>query len=87
MTVQAAKMPRQRRGAAPARSGPSRPTITPSRPAGSQLAPSRNASTSARSPAVPQANGPPARAGQGPGLFGQMASTAAYENNPPHYSG
>lgn len=76
-------MPRQRRGAAPARSAPSRPTVTSSRPAGSQLTSNRNASTSAHPPAVPQANGPPARAGQGPGLFGQMASTAAYGNNSP----
>ena len=73
-------MPRQRRGAAPARSASSRPAINPSRPTGSQLPSHRNASTSAHPPAVPQANGPPAQAGQSPGLFGQMASTAAYGN-------
>ena len=68
-------MPRQRRGA-PARA-PTRPTINPNRPVGSQQ-PSRPASTAAHPPAVPRANGAPAQASQGPGLFGQMASTAAY---------
>lgn len=72
-------MPRQRRGA-PARTTPSRPTLNLNRPAGSQLPSRRNASTSAHPPAVPQAHGPQAQAGQGPGLFGQMASTAAYGN-------
>lgn len=71
-------MPRQRRGA-PARSAPARPTVNSSRPAGPQQPSRRDASTSAHPPAVPQANGPPAQVGRGPGLFGQMASTAAYE--------
>lgn len=75
-------MPRQRRGA-PARSAPSRPTINSNRPAGPQQPSRRNASTSAQPPAVSQASGPPAQTGQGPGLFGQMASTAAYGNFPP----
>lgn len=75
-------MPRQRRGA-PARSAPSRPTVNSNRPAGSQQPSRRSVSTSAQPPAVPQANGPPAQASQGPGLFGQMASTAAYGNHSP----
>lgn len=71
-------MPRQRRGA-PARSAPSRPTVTPSRHSGPpQQPPRRDASTSAHPPAISQANGSPAQVGKGPGLFGQMASTAAY---------
>ncbi len=75
-------MPRQRR-AAPARSGTSRPTITPSRqPAPPQQPPRREASTSAHPPATSsQGKVPAAQAGNSPGLFGQMASTAAYETH------
>ncbi|KAI9885390.1 MAG: hypothetical protein M1823_002817 [Watsoniomyces obsoletus] len=74
-------MPRQRRSAAPARSAPVRPTVAPQpRPA---MAPQQN--RQATTLAAPrQQSGPPATTGtqqgqtsQGPGLFGQMASTAA----------
>ncbi len=73
-------MPRQqRRAAAPSRSAPARPTVAPQpRPA---MAPPQNrqATTLAR---PGQQSGPPATTGAGaqqsPGLFGQMASTAAY---------
>jgi len=67
-------MPRRRGGAAPARSAPSRPTVAPPAraPAPQQ---SRQSSTAAHPPATQQA---PAQAqGKSPGLFGQMASTAA----------
>lgn len=70
-------MPRQRRGA-PARSVASRPTVAPTRqPVASPQPTRREASTSAHVPATSQAN-PAAQAGKSPGLFGQMASTAAY---------
>ncbi|KAF1995801.1 hypothetical protein P154DRAFT_333032 [Amniculicola lignicola CBS 123094] len=66
-------MARQRGGAAPRR-----PTVAPARkPAPPQPAPARHSSTAA---APPQAAAPPAAAApvsQGPGLMGQMASTAA----------
>ncbi|KAJ5884992.1 hypothetical protein N7495_009502 [Penicillium taxi] len=72
-------MPRQQRRAAPApmRSAPSRPTVAPARPA----APAQHQaphSTAAHPQQYQQA--PPMQAPQqsaGPGLFGQMASTAA----------
>ncbi|PSN70329.1 hypothetical protein BS50DRAFT_571592 [Corynespora cassiicola Philippines] len=73
-------MPRQRGGAAPA---PRRPTAAPApRPAAPAPAPARHSSTAA---APPQQHAPPPaapaapapQASQGPGLFGQMASTAA----------
>ncbi|PWY82253.1 hypothetical protein BO70DRAFT_362174 [Aspergillus heteromorphus CBS 117.55] len=81
-------MPRQRRGAAPtpARSAPSRPTAAPARPAAPYGSQQQSAphSTSAAPPqqhhAAPPAAAAPAAAAapsQGPGLFGQMASTAA----------
>lgn len=73
-----AKMPRQSRGPAPSsRSAPARPTPTPqTRPAAPQQPPqARQASTAAHPPQQQQA--PPAQGSQGPGLFGQMASTAA----------
>ncbi|KAJ6115021.1 hypothetical protein N7486_000799 [Penicillium sp. IBT 16267x] len=71
-------MPRQQRRAAPtpARSAPSRPTAAPARPAPShqQQAPHSTA-------AAPHQQAPPMQAAPqqsaGPGLFGQMASTAA----------
>ncbi|CAG7921497.1 unnamed protein product [Penicillium olsonii] len=72
-------MPRQRRGAAPtpARSAPSRPTAAPARPA---AAPSQQQSqphsTAAHPPQPQQAPAMPQQSA-GPGLFGQMASTAA----------
>ncbi|KAH8667419.1 hypothetical protein BGZ60DRAFT_470256 [Tricladium varicosporioides] len=54
---------------------PSRPTVAPKRPAPPQQQQSRPATTAA---APPQQAAPPAApAAQGPGLFGQMASTAA----------
>ena len=71
-------MPRQRRSAAPARSAPSRPTAAPARqvpPSGQQHRP---ATTAAHPSAVGNKPGVPAQqGGQAPGLFGQMASTAA----------
>ncbi|KAJ5930654.1 hypothetical protein N7454_004681 [Penicillium verhagenii] len=68
-------MPRQQqRRATPARSAPSRPTAAPARPAPQQQAPHSTA-------AAPQQHAPPPVAAPqqsaGPGLFGQMASTAA----------
>ncbi|KAF2240429.1 hypothetical protein BU26DRAFT_545029 [Trematosphaeria pertusa] len=64
-------MPRQRGGAAPRR-----PTAAPARkPAPPAPAPARHSSTAAHPPA--QQHAPPTQASQGPGLFGQMASTAA----------
>ncbi|RPB19495.1 hypothetical protein L211DRAFT_842569 [Terfezia boudieri ATCC MYA-4762] len=68
-------MPRQRGGAAPRR-----PTIAPS-VSKQQTRPSSTAAVPARvqqapPPVAAQAH-PPATASQGPGLFGQMASTAA----------
>ncbi|KAK1141625.1 hypothetical protein N8T08_008889 [Aspergillus melleus] len=80
-------MPRQRRGAAPtpARSAPTRPTAAPARPAAApQAQHSQPHSTSAHPPSGAQQHAPPPAAApapvqqsQGPGLFGQMASTAA----------
>ncbi|KAL8914160.1 MAG: hypothetical protein Q9171_001155 [Xanthocarpia ochracea] len=65
-------MPRQRRSA------PSRPTVAPKRPAApTQQQPTRPSSTAAYPPANAQKPGAPAQTGQQPGLFGQMASTAA----------
>ncbi|RPA74264.1 hypothetical protein BJ508DRAFT_418704 [Ascobolus immersus RN42] len=71
-------MARSRGGARPAMSAPKRPAAPPARaPAPQQQRP---ASTSAV-PATTQQAGPPAvpqqGMSQGPGLFGQMASTAA----------
>lgn len=65
-------MPRSRGGAAPARA-PSRPQAPPARapaPAQQQQRPMSTAPTT-------QQAAPPAQTSQGPGLFGQMASTAA----------
>lgn len=69
-------MPRQGRSGGGSR--PSRPTVAPQRPAPQQTRP---ATTAAYPPAKTQA-APPAQQQQqqgsaGPGLFGQMASTAA----------
>ncbi|KAL4953213.1 hypothetical protein BDW69DRAFT_165768 [Aspergillus filifer] len=78
-------MPRQRRGAAPAptpaRSAPTRPTA-PAQPARSPYGQQQQPhSTAAHPPTAQQAPAPPVAApvqqSQGPGLFGQMASTAA----------
>ncbi|KAF2103955.1 hypothetical protein NA57DRAFT_70167 [Rhizodiscina lignyota] len=68
-------MPRQSRGSAPAR----RPMAAPARPSAPPPAPqqSRSASTAAHPPATAQQHPPAAQQSQGPGLFGQMASTAA----------
>ncbi|KUL83903.1 hypothetical protein ZTR_06832 [Talaromyces verruculosus] len=72
-------MPRQSRGrgpAAPARSAPTRPTAAPARPAPPHQQQSAPHSTAAHPPAAQQAPPMPVQS-QGPGLFGQMASTAA----------
>ena len=76
-------MPRQSRGrAAPARSAPSRPVAAPQRSNATPPGPlARSATTAAHPPAVAgqKAAGVPAQqGGSSPGLFGQMASTAAY---------
>ncbi|KAL2219148.1 hypothetical protein M432DRAFT_638752 [Thermoascus aurantiacus ATCC 26904] len=71
-------MPRQRRGAAtPARSAPTRPTAAPASAAAPQAQQHRPASTVAHSPAPAQPAPPQVQQSQGPGLFSQMASTAA----------
>lgn len=68
-------MPRQ--GRSGGGRAPSRPTATPARANAAPKQQTRPATTAAYPPANPQAS-PPAQAGsQGPGLFGQMASTAA----------
>ncbi|KIW14739.1 hypothetical protein PV08_07523 [Exophiala spinifera] len=69
-------MPRSRGGAGPSRSAPSRPTASAPRPAAPQQQQHRPMSTAPTAPAQ-QAHAPPAQTSQGPGLFGQMASTAA----------
>jgi hypothetical protein len=74
-THPSSNMPRQRGGAAPRR-----PTAAPARPAAPAPAPARHSSTAAAPPAqrAPTQQAAPApQASQGPGLFGQMASTAA----------
>lgn len=73
-------MPRRRGNAAPARSAPSRPTTTQNRQVTPQQQPNRSSSTTAQPPAAaaPGAASQGAQAGRSPGLFGQMASTAAY---------
>ncbi|KIV97523.1 hypothetical protein PV10_01266 [Exophiala mesophila] len=67
------------RGAAPSRSAPSRPTASaPPRAAPPQQQQQRPYSSTPAAPAQAQVAHPPAaQASQGPGLFGQMASTAA----------
>ncbi|MCJ1260012.1 hypothetical protein MMC24_007852 [Lignoscripta atroalba] len=73
-------MPRQgrRAAAAPSRSAPSRPTVAPARPnVTPPQQPTRPAGTLAHPPASSQQAQKPTQAGQSPGLFGQMASTAA----------
>ncbi|EXJ82374.1 hypothetical protein A1O3_06187 [Capronia epimyces CBS 606.96] len=70
-------MARQR---GPARSAPSRPTAAPAPRSVAPQQQHRPMSTTAAAPAQQQAAHPPpaqAQASQGPGLFGQMASTAA----------
>ena len=68
-------MPRQGRSGGGSRA-PSRPTVAPQRPAPQQQRP---ATTAAHPPAnTHQTAAPPAaQQSAGPGLFGQMASTAA----------
>ncbi|KAL8925611.1 MAG: hypothetical protein Q9172_002181 [Xanthocarpia lactea] len=67
-------MPRQQRRS----SAPTRPAVAPKRPAApTQQQPNRPSSTAAYPPANAQKPGAPAQTGQQPGLFGQMASTAA----------
>lgn len=72
-------MPRQRRGAAstPARSAPTRPTPAPARAPPTTQQQSQPHSTAAHPPQAQQAQAPPQQSAAGPGLFGQMASTAA----------
>ncbi|EER24413.1 hypothetical protein D8B26_005270 [Coccidioides posadasii str. Silveira] len=74
-------MARQRRGAAPtpARRAPARPTPAPAAPAQTQhRASSTAAAPPPAAPAAQQAAPPQAvQQSQGPGLFAQMASTAA----------
>ncbi|KAF2109760.1 CHCH domain protein [Lophiotrema nucula] len=69
-------MPRQRGGAAPRR-----PTAAPpKKPAAPVPAPARHSSTAAhpgQQPHAPTKTAPAPQQSQGPGLFGQMASTAA----------
>ncbi|EEH50013.2 uncharacterized protein PADG_06092 [Paracoccidioides brasiliensis Pb18] len=75
-------MARQRRGAAPVRSAPARPTSAPAKPAPATQQ-HRPATTAAHPPAVapgaqpPASQAAPVQQSAGPGLFGQMASTAA----------
>lgn len=70
-------MPRSRGGSGGR--APARPAAAPKRPAVTPPAqPSRGASTAAHPPANAQPAGIPAQQqGKSPGLFGQMASTAA----------
>lgn len=77
-------MPRQSRSGGGSR--PSRPTVAPSRPAPQQTRPATTAAyppaRAAPAPAAPPAAAPAPvqaqpQASAGPGLFGQMASTAA----------
>ncbi|KAL1987753.1 hypothetical protein VTN96DRAFT_2593 [Rasamsonia emersonii] len=75
-------MPRQRRGAATPASAPTRPTAAPAKPAAPQTQHQQPHSTAAHPPApAAQPQAPPAAPAQqqssGPGLFAQMASTAA----------
>ncbi|KAF9888409.1 hypothetical protein FE257_008687 [Aspergillus nanangensis] len=78
-------MPRQRRGAAtPARSAPTRPTAAPARPAAAPSQQQHQPHSTAAHPQQPHGAHPPpppqaapVQQSQGPGLFGQMASTAA----------
>ncbi|KAJ5288548.1 hypothetical protein N7478_001578 [Penicillium angulare] len=71
-------MPRQQRRAAPtpARSAPTRPTAAPARPAPQQQASHSTAAQPQQHQAPPPMQAP-AQQSAGPGLFGQMASTAA----------
>ncbi|KAJ5692180.1 hypothetical protein N7462_001603 [Penicillium macrosclerotiorum] len=73
-------MPRQQRRAAPtpARSAPTRPTPAPARPAPApQQQQHHSTAASPQQQAPPMQQAPPVQQSQGPGLFGQMASTAA----------
>ncbi|KAM0816318.1 putative CHCH domain-containing protein [Seiridium cardinale] len=68
-------MPRQRSAGRPA---PARPTVAPRSAPAPQAQQTRPAATYAPAQAPPQQHAAPAPApSQGPGLFGQMASTAA----------
>ncbi|MCJ1337662.1 hypothetical protein MMC09_002945 [Bachmanniomyces sp. S44760] len=70
-------MPRQRRSAASVRSAPSRPQTTATRNVTPPQQPTRSMATAAHPPAATQQPKAGVQAGQTPGLFGQMASTAA----------
>lgn len=65
-------MPRQRSSAR----APSRPTV--SAPAPQQRRPATTMAAPPPQQHAPTAMAPPQQVSQGPGLFGQMASTAAY---------
>lgn len=76
------KMPRQSRGSGGGGArAPSRPTVAPARQAPPPQQQQRQATTSAYPPQNTTQGGPPPvqqqQGGGGPGLFGQMASTAA----------
>ncbi|KAF4772772.1 CHCH domain-containing protein [Colletotrichum scovillei] len=72
-------MPRQRSAGRP--SAPSRPTVSAAKPAPTQTRPATTMAAPPQQHAAPPAAAPAAPAAaapsQGPGLFGQMASTAA----------
>lgn len=70
-------MPRQSRRPAPARPAP-KPMAQQQRPSTTAAAPARSVPTP--HPPAAASNPPAAAPSQGPGLFGQMASTAAYVN-------
>ncbi|KAJ5472545.1 hypothetical protein N7530_006546 [Penicillium desertorum] len=72
-------MPRQQRRAAPtpARSAPSRPTAAPARPAAAPSQQQSQRHSTAAQPQQAQQAPPMQQQSAGPGLFGQMASTAA----------
>ena len=70
------RMPRSRGGSNGRAS--SRPAAVSARPSVNlSQQPSRGASTVGRPPAIAQQAGPTSQQGKSPGLFGQMASTAA----------
>lgn len=78
-TTTSIKMPRQQRRAAPtpARSAPTRPTAAPARPAAAPQQQQAPHSTAAHQPQQQAPMQAPPQQSAGPGLFGQMASTAA----------
>lgn len=72
-------MPRQKSaGRAPASRAPARPTTTSSYTTPQQQRPATTMAAPPQHAAPPAQHAPAPQASQGPGLFGQMASTAAY---------